>query len=239
MECNENGETALHSGSDGLHRCDWQVQQQGPAHVTLACSLPDGHSGLPGKREILVTYALDAAGLSVTITATTDQKTPINIAHHPYWALEADQTKTQLQINADTYLPIDASGIPTGIIASVVHSAFDFRKLTVLGPSSKLDHNWCLGRIRSDVPKHAASLKASDGLRVDISTTEVGLQVFTGSGLPKIEPKHCQGIGIKPNAGIAIEPQGWPDAPNHPDFPSIFLDQDETYHQITRYDISG
>jgi aldose 1-epimerase len=238
MELNENGVTSLHSGTDGLHRCIWNVQTQSASHVTLACHLPDGYSGLPGKRDISVTYALDPTGLSVQITATTDKKTPINIAHHPYWALETDQAKTQLQINAVTYLPIKDDGIPTGLIASVANSPFDFRVPTELGQSSQLDHNWCLSHTKSTKPRHVASLKSSDGLRLDISTTEVGLQIFTGSGLPKLDPAKCQGPEIKPYSGIAVEAQGWPDAPNHPDFPSVMLDKGDTYQQLTQYRFS-
>lgn len=238
MECNENNETSLHSGTDGLHHIMWEIQEQSPSHVSLACNLTDGHSGLPGNREIVVTYALDTTGMMITIVAKTDKKTPINIAHHPYWALEPDQSKTQLQINADAYLPVGSNCIPTGAIASVTRTQFDFKKLTKIGSSSELDHNWCFSRTKPNTPKHVATLKASDGLQLDISTTEVGLQVYTGFYLPSICQELCQGAEIKPNSGIAIEPQGWPDAPNHPNFPSVFLDKGETYRQMTRYDIS-
>ena len=105
MECNEKGQTALHSGSDGLHNQVWKIVDNPPSTVSLTCQLPNGHGGLPGNRNVSITYTLDLAGLSITITAITDQKTPMNIAHHPYWALEPDQSKTMLSINALTYLP--------------------------------------------------------------------------------------------------------------------------------------
>jgi aldose 1-epimerase len=181
---------------------------------------------------------LDVAGLSITITALTDQKTPMNIAHHPYWALEPDQSKTMLSINARTYLPKDAKGLPTGEIASVANSAFDFTQPKPIGPAASLDHNWCLSTEKHTSPQHAATLRTTDGLQLDISTTEAGLQVYTGSGLPNLEAPTSIGPKTGPNTGIALEPQGWPDAPNQPTFPTIMLDRNVTYQQITQYAVT-
>ncbi|MFT5786449.1 MAG: aldose 1-epimerase [Ascidiaceihabitans sp.] len=235
MERNEKGTTALHSGSDGLHNQVWKMVDKTPSTVSLTCQLPDGHGGLPGNRNISITYTLDAARLTITITAVTDQRTPMNIAHHPYWALEPDQSKTMLSINARTYLPKDAKGLPTGEIASVTNSAFDFTRPQPIGPTATLDHNWCLSTEKHTSPQHAATLRTTDGLQLDITTTEVGLQVYTGSGLPNLEASTSIGPKIGPNTGIALEPQGWPDAPNQPAFPSIMLNRNKTYQQITRY----
>lgn len=237
MECNEN-DSVVHSGTDGLHSLVWKVSETTKSAVTLTCQLRDGHNGLPGNRKITVTYALDETGLTLSIIATTDAKTPINIAHHPYWALEPDQSQTQLMINALAYLSKDGAGLPDGEIRPVVASMFDFTKPRALGPDAKFDHNWCLGTAKQEFPRHAATLIAKDGLQLDIDTTEVGLQVYTGSGLPLIDGSLCAGPQICPNAGIALEPQGWPDAPNQPDFPNILLDKDDIYRQITRYRVS-
>jgi len=238
MECNEKGQTALHSGSDGLHNQVWKIVDNTPSTVSLTCQLPNGHGGLPGNRNVSITYTLDLAGLSITITALTDQKTPMNIAHHPYWALEPDQSKTMLSINALTYLPKDSKGLSTGEIASVANSAFDFTQPKPIGPSANFDHNWCLSAEKNTAPQHAATLRTTDGLQLDIATTEVGLQVYTGSGLPNLEASTSIGPKIGPNMGIALEPQGWPDAPSQPTFPSIMLDRNQTYRQITRYTVT-
>ena len=238
MECNEKGQTALHSGSDGLHNQVWKIVSNRPSTVSFTCQLPDGHGGLPGNRNVSITYTLDLAGLSITITALTDQKTPMNIAHHPYWALEPDQSKTMLSINALTYLPKDSKGLSTGEIASVANSAFDFTQPKPIGPSANFDHNWCLSAEKNTAPQHAATLRTTDGLQLDIATTEVGLQVYTGSGLPNLEASTSIGPKIGPNMGIALEPQGWPDAPSQPTFPSIMLDRNQTYRQITRYTVT-
>lgn len=235
MELNEAGKTALHSGTDGLHTLTWDIVSTRSSSVALACQLPDGYSGLPGHRDISVLYVLDETGLTVTIEATTDKKTPINISHHPYWALEPDQSTTKLMVNAPTYLPIDTHGLPTGEQRSVVDSPFDFTKLRSIGTDASLDHNWCVGTKRSETPRPIATLTAQDGLQLEIHSTEVGLQVYTGSGLPTFAPTLSEGPQIKPNTGIALEPQGWPDAPNNSTFPSILLDTGEVYRQITRY----
>jgi|TARA_B110000908_G_scaffold169605_1_gene227100 aldose 1-epimerase len=238
MERNENGQTTLHSGSDGLHTCVWNVVEQTPSRVSLTYRLPDGYSGLPGNRDITVTYTLDNAGLAVEITAQTDRKTPMNIAHHPYWALEPDQSRTMLTIDAQSYLQKNACGLPSGDIVSVLEGAFDFTKPRAIGSRAELDHNWCLSTAKQDTTRHVATLRASDGLQLNVATTEVGLQVYTGSALPVLAAADCVGPQIKPNAGIALEPQGWPDAPNQQSFPSIMLDKGQIYRQITRYTIS-
>lgn len=237
MERNEAGQTALHSGFDGLHACHWTPHNQTSSHVSLTCQLLDGHSGLPGNRDITVTYVLDQDGLTITITGQTDKKTPLNIVHHPYWALETDQSKTLLTINAHSYLPTCASALPNGHISPIAQTEFDFTVPRAIGADANLDYNWCLGTDKPDSPRHAASLRASTGLQLDIATTEVGLQVYTGSGLPDLQAKDCAGLSIEPNAGIALEPQGWPDAPNKPAFPSIMVEKGQVYRQTTRYTI--
>ena len=235
MECNESGTTSLHSGRDGLHALIWDVCDVLPDSVLLKIHLPDGYSGLPGNREISVLYVLSNDGLAVKITANTDQKTPINIAHHPYWALQSDQSKTKLSIDSDRYLPKTANGLPTGQSKRVSNGPFDFIKPREIGANADLDHNWCLSEVKSENPRPVATLLASDGLQLNIATTEVGMQVYTGSALPILESSHCKTDQIQPNAGIALEAQGWPDAPNQPAFPNIFVERNETYRQTTKY----
>ena len=235
MECNEGGLTSLHSGDDGLHTLDWEVSDALPDNVSLKTHLPDGYSGLPGNRDISVSYTLSENCLTVTITAQTDKKTPINIAHHPYWALQTDQSKLKLSISAENYLPKAADGVPTGKLQAVANGPFDFTMQREIGLNARLDHNWCLSTVKHETPRPVAILQASDGLQLNIETTEVGLQVYTGSSLPNLNPTQCTASPILPNAGIALEAQGWPDAPNKPTFPSIMLETSGTYRQITRY----
>jgi aldose 1-epimerase len=238
MQRNENGETTLHSGDDGLHARIWSVKSQQSDRVVFQCDLPKGACGLPGQRRITTEYLLNDTGLQLTITAKSDATTPMNIAHHPYWVLDQDQAETTLEIAAQHYLPTDARGLPTGVVQPVAETQFDYRVTKPIGPSSTLDHNFCLAQSRHHDPRFAARLIASDGLTLVIETTEPGLQVYAGSGLPDLVENITFGAKSHPNAAIALEPQGWPDAPNNTDFPSIFMQIDDVYRQVTCYRIS-
>lgn len=238
MPLNENGETTLHSGTDGLHAVLWDVQIQEKHRVVFECTLRDSQCGLPGNRKIAVEYALDAHGLKLVITAVSDQQTPMNIAHHPYWVLDDDQSRTKLQITADRYLPISPIGLPDGEIAPVAGTFFDFLSPAYLGESTEIDHNFCLSTDPISKLRPVAQLIASDGLTVDIETTEPGLQVYTGATLPDLPDISMFGGSIRPYGGIAIEAQGWPDAPNNSNFPSIFINAGEVYRQETYYRIA-
>ncbi|WP_299281960.1 aldose epimerase family protein [uncultured Tateyamaria sp.] len=227
MPTNENDRTALHSGPDGLDRRPWDMMAQDDSGVTLRCTLADGDGGLPGLRQITVRYGLSAATLTLDITATTNHATPINIAHHPYWRL-GDARAHLLQVHAAHYLPVDQHNIPTGVIADVAGTAFDHRAPKPLHP--EIDHNLCTAPRKQVTARHVATLHGAQGIRLHIDSTEPGLQVYGGAYLPKIA-----GTDIAPYAGIALEPQGWPDAVHHPDFPSIICTPTQPYTQITRY----
>lgn len=227
MPCNENGITALHSGPNGLDQRDWQVLEQSDSDVRLGLGLGDGDGGLPGNREITVRYALEDDTLVLTITAQTDAPTPINIAHHPYWRL-GEASAHRLEVKSARYLPVNADNIPTGDVASVAGTPFDHRNPRAL--DAGVDHNFCLADAPRDTPAHMATLTGTDGLELHIASTEPGLQVYSGAHLPTLP-----GTDVKPFAGIALEPQGWPDAINQPGFPGILHDAAHPYRQITRY----
>ena len=227
MPCNENGVTALHSGPDGLDQRIWQVAQHSASAVQFNIRLAAGDGGLPGARAITVDYRLDDATVSLDIAAETDAATPINIAHHPYWRL-GDATAHRLQINAAHYLPIDARNLPTGEIAPVAGTRFDHRTPRV--PDPGVDHSFCIARARRGSPHPVATLTGTDGLTLQIDSTAPGLQVYAGGFLPDLP-----GTGIKPGAGIALEPQEWPDAVNNPEFPDTLCMPGRPYRQITRY----
>lgn len=229
MPCNENGVTALHSGPDGLDRQMWRAISATETTLHLRCTLADGHGGLPGSRIFDVTYALDGTALSLDIRAETDALTPIAIAHHPYWRLGEGQ---RLMVNAARYLPRDARNLPTGEIAPVAGTALDHRTPAPVHPDT--DHNFCISQHRTPAPREVAVLTSDAGMQLAIHSTEPGLQVYAGGFLPDLP-----GDGIAPGAGLALEPQGWPDALNQPAFPPILIGPDAPYHQITRYHISG
>jgi aldose 1-epimerase len=221
MQTND-GPHALHSADQGLHARHWTIRSKSRHQVTLTCDLPDGDAGLPGNRVIEARYILqDEGGLDVHMSAISDRDTVMNLAHHPYWNLDGRETVSRhtLQIHAYQYLPTD----------------YDFRQFTALPVDRTLDANLCLARARRVTPALAAELVGSTGVHLTIETTEPGLQVYNGSGLPDIRVPMHPGQRLGPCAGIALEPQSWPDAPNNPEFPSISLPGGQMYRQHTRY----
>ncbi|MEO1557485.1 MAG: aldose epimerase family protein [Pseudomonadota bacterium] len=227
MPCNEKDVTALHSGPDGIDTQVWEIAAQQQNEVTFRLTLADGTDGLPGTRRIDATYAAQDTTLRLEITMTTDQPTPAALAHHPYWCL-GDASAHQLWVNATHYLPVDAQNLPDGRRVPVARTAFDHRSAAT--PDLALDHNFCISDRRSDTARPMATLTGANGLRLRIDSTEPGLQVYAGAFLPTIP-----GTSIRPGAGLALEPQGWPDAVNQPDFPSVLCTARRPYRQITLY----
>ena len=230
LERNENGEVHLHSGSEGVHARIWTVAEQSSDKVTLALTLADGAAGLPGKRDIRVTYQVTApATLTMTIDATTDAATCMNFASHIYWNLDGTETWEghQLQIAADHYLPVDERTCPTGEIADVTDTEMDFRKArTPQIGAPTLDHNFCLSDGKQTL-REVLWLTGTTGTTMALATTEAGMQIHDAATSHR-PGKPCY-------EGVVIEPQGWPDAPNHRGFGSIKVTADDPYHQVTRW----
>ncbi|MEP1353236.1 MAG: aldose epimerase family protein [Tateyamaria sp.] len=227
MPCNENGVTALHSGPDGIDRQDWALSEQQDSLVAFRLELADGKGGLPSARQVDVVYEITEATLRLEVSMTTERPTPAAFAHHPYWRL-GHASAHKLQINATHYLPIDAQNLPTGALAPVANTAFDHR--TAAAPHLGIDHNFCISNTRVEPAQPVATLTGADGLRLRIDSTEPGLQVYAGAFLPTLP-----GTGIEPGAGLALEPQGWPDTVNHQVFPSVLCTPERPYRQITLY----
>lgn len=233
FEANQDGRHLLHSGTHGTHLKVWRIVARDEASVTLSLTLPDGAGGFPGTREIEVTYQVDPpARLTMTTTGTTDRTTLMNFAGHSYWNLGDAETIDghRLQIDAEHMLPTGPDGIPTGEVRPVVGTAYDFRTARPAEPGNPpLDHNFCLSGSRGDL-RTAARLIAPRGPAMTLETTEPGLQVF--------DARNTDEAGFAPYAGIALEAQGWPDAPNNPGFPSIVVTPTEPYRQVTRMTFS-
>ena len=233
---NEGG-TLLHSGANGLHARVWTVEEAGPDHATLRADLAAGEGGFPGNRTIRARFRLSPpATLTLDLTATTDAVTLMNLAHHGYWNLDGsgDICGHRLAIAADRYLAVDAAMIPTGLPRSVAGTPYDFRASVSLSAAPPLDHNFCLSSTRRDVTE-VATLTGASGLRLRIATTEPGLQVYDGRHFAVAAGRGLDGRAYGPRAGIAFEPQVWPDAPNRTDFPPAALAPGERYRQTTRF----
>lgn len=229
MPRNEGGRTALHSGPKGLHAHQWSCVSQTDASVTLRASLPHGACGLPGHRTIDLTYTLTQQALQLSFAASSDRQTVMNVAHHPYWAVDAD---SRLQVHAEAYLPVNAKTLPTGQVASVSKTSFDLRKPAPI--PAHLDHNFVLAHAPRQSPSLAAYLETAR-YALSLKTDAPGLQVYSGAGLPEIPEDITVSGPVRPYAGLALEAQMWPDAPEHPSFPSIGLKPGETWRQFTEY----
>uniref|UniRef100_A0A383V4H7 Aldose 1-epimerase n=1 Tax=Tetradesmus obliquus TaxID=3088 RepID=A0A383V4H7_TETOB len=261
LEAN-NGPNALHGGPDGFHRRVWRasaVQQtaEGSA-VELSYTSVDGEEGYPGTLQASVRYELlsHSAELRISISATTDKPTPVNIAGHSYFNLAGHSSGTILghvvKLAADHYTPVDDTNIPTGEILPVAGTPFDFTTPHTVGERidqlpNGYDHNLVLfgmgpqarfitrNQAVSSTPRLAATVtEPSTGLELQVLTTAPGMQFYTGGFLGGGDtPDAKDGAQYPRFAGLCIETQNFPDAINQPTFPSVLLQPGETYrHQI-------
>jgi len=251
------GTNTLHGGPGGFHNVLWRIDaaRGGDAPcVQLSYRSPDGEQGFPGELDVRVIYALDGDDtLRITFEATTDEPTVVSLTSHPYFNLAgAGSGRTihghQVELAADAYTPIDASGVPTGEIRAVEGSPFDLRTRTVLDEPLRshhvelaqvngFDHNFVLRDGVTREPKFAARVtEPHSGRSLEVLTTEPGLQFYTGQKLGA--GQAATRALFHPHDGFAMEPQFFPDSPNRPDFPSTRLDPGRTYRHVSLYRFS-
>jgi aldose 1-epimerase len=230
LERNEDGRLHLHSGAQGLHAQVWEIESHDESSVTLAVSLPDGTCGLPGNRRIRARFQVSApASMTMTVTATSDAKTLMNIANHSYWNLDGTERWDghSLRIIADHYLASTADDYPTGEICEVDQTLMDFREVRDIAVNTPpFDTNFCLSDSRQPL-RDVLWLRGTSGIGMTLATTEPGVQVYDG--------RNALRPGRQPYEGLAIEAQFWPDATNNPAFPSIMLEAGADWEQVTRW----
>ena len=217
---------ALHGGELGLHQQLFQPSPTSDAQsLTLSRQLPHLSDGFPGNRLVTVRYELtEATSLQCDFAATTDRETVINLANHAYFNLGGRLADHEFRIHSKHFTPLNEQSIPIGTISSLVGSELDFRQWRRLG-DSVLDHNFVLPK--DNKLQKAASLRLHDTqLQLDVLTSQPALQVYTGDGLT---------APFSTRAGICLEAQAFPDAPNQPNFPSVVLTPGRTYRQRTIY----
>lgn len=232
---NQQERHTLHGGEDGLHRQIWRVTTHDTDRVNLVVTLPDGHMGFPGRLHLVLDCALPGDGvLAFEMSATTDAPTLCNLAHHGYFNLDGstDICDHTLQVAADHYLPVDSEQVPTGEICAVRGTRFDFRLPRAIGDAG-IDHNLCLSD-QWQTPRRVATLSGPrSGIAMEITTNACGLQVYDGAHLSDLRGHDGRAYGSR--AGVALETQGWPDAPNHAGFPPAVLRPGQTYRHSVRY----
>jgi aldose 1-epimerase len=230
LERNQDGEIHLHSGAQATHLRNWILADSSGTHATLVCKLRDGDCGLPGNRQIMVTYRVNApATLTMEITGSTDTKTVMSFANHSYWNLDGSShwDNHVLTVHADKYLPSTAQCYPTGEITDVTDTPMDFRTPRKINhATNSFDNNFCLSDRRVPL-RDALTLTGATGISMTMATTEPGIQIY--------DNKNGARPGRSTYEGLAFEAQFWPDAPNNPLFPSITLAPDQTYTQVTSW----
>jgi aldose 1-epimerase len=231
LNLNEGGKTHLHGGKMGFDRKLWTVATATADAVSLALHSPAGEEGYPGAVEALCTYRIiDPLGLAIELTATTDAPTVINLTGHSYFNLDGggDIRDHRLMIPANEYLPVSGDLIPDRGAVSVVGTAFDFRTMRPIRDSVHYDNTFVTSWQRSAAPRLAARLASATGdLAMDLLSTEPGVQFYDGAFL---DAKPYGGYG-----GLCLEPQCFPDTPNHPEFPSCVLRPGATYRHIIEH----
>ena len=238
FEKHHSGNLTQHSGNTGMQKQLWTIAKYGPEFVTFELHLEDGLGGFPGNRNVKIQYRVSGSSLTMNIQARTDSPTLFNPANHSYWSLDPDLGfKSQvLQVYADRYTEPDEKLMPTGMLLPTKGSPYDFQsgKLIAGDASQFFDLNLCLSDRREPMRK-VAILTGTKGIRMEMATTECGLQVYDCGTInaPGFTTHH--GVPYAPYSGLALEAQSWPGATIHAHFPDITLRPEDTYNQRTSW----
>lgn len=246
-----NGANHLHGGFNGFDKRVWSASHDGNV-LRLSYLSKDGEESYPGNVRAEVNYRLSDNQLGIEYHASTDADTIVNLTNHSYFNLNGEGTilDHELTLNADSFTPVSKDLIPSGEIRSVEATPMDFRKSTAIGsrinePYDQLgftggyDHNFVLNDNDGSLKLAGRLYEASTGRVVEVLTTQPGMQFYSGNFLDgSLVGK--KGIVYHKYAGLCLEPQHFPDAPNHPNFSSTVLRPGEEYKQVTvfRFSIS-
>ncbi|MEQ8144027.1 aldose epimerase family protein [Streptomyces sp. OP7] len=247
-----DGENSLHGGAQGFDKRVWDVEpftRGSDVGLHLYYTSVDGEMGYPGTLRTKVTYTLTRDGdWRIDYEAVTDRPTVVNLTSHVYWNLAGEGSGSvldhELSVAAARYTPIDAGLIPTGELAKVAGTPFDFRRAKPVGRDIRtahqqllygqgFDHNWVLDKGITARPEHVATLRdPSSGRTLRIATNEPGLQFYSGNFLDGTLV-GSGGRVYRQGDGLCLETQHFPDSPNRPSFPSTVLRPGETYRTTT------
>lgn len=247
-----NGPNSLHGGKNGFNTKVWDATQINEHAIVLKYTSPYGEDGFTGELDVWVAYTLtDNNELIIKYSAKTNKKTIINLTHHGFFSLAGLANPTppiddlECQINADFFLPIDETSIPTGEILKVAETPFDFRTPKPIGQDidadheqirhgSGYDHCFVLNKKEEGELSFAARIRdPKSGRTMEVYTTEPGVQVYTDNWADGYKGQH--GATFPRRSAICFEAQHFPDSPNHPYFPSVILEPGREYTQKTIY----
>jgi aldose 1-epimerase len=247
-----DGENSLHGGALGFDYRVWDVEpfaEGSDVGLRLRYTSADGEMGYPGTLKAKVTYTLTRSGdWRIDYEATTDKATVVNLTSHVYWNLAGEGSGTiedhELSIAASRFTPTDAGLIPTGELAKVAGTPFDFRRAKPIGRDIRaghpqlvlakgFDHNWVLDKGITARPEHIATLRdPSSGRTLRIATDQPGLQFYSGNFLDGTLTGPGGSVYRQGDA-LCLETQHFPDSPNQPSFPSTVLRPGQTYRSTT------
>jgi len=243
-----NGKNNLHGGNKGFDKVVWDAATTDGTtpSLTLTYLSKDGEEGFPGNLKVTVVYTLtDAGELNIEYTAETDKATPVNLTNHSYFNLTGSTENTilnhNLMIDADHYTPVDTTLIPTGEIKAVKGTAFDFTKPEAIGARidsvpGGYDHNFVLNRKDSSLQLVAVLSDTLSGRKLEVFTTEPGLQFYSGNFLNGTFVSGGKPVNLR--TALCLETQHFPDSPNKPKFPGTILQPGQKYHTVTKYKVS-
>ncbi|MBR4700537.1 MAG: galactose mutarotase [Oscillospiraceae bacterium] len=246
-----DGDNCNHSGTAGLNARLWSVMEETDASVTLSCIHPNGLGGIPGELRVAVTYRLRGRALCIEYWAVSSRDTLCSLTNHSYFNLDGHDSGPvnghRVTLFSHSYTPTDAHSIPTGEIRAVAGTPMDLSHATLLGDRLDLDyepirnaggydHNWLIDPNDEGMGFRPAALVrgADSGIRMSVYTDRPCVQLYTGNYIP-------EGLAGKGGAvyhlrqGLALETQGFPDAPHHPSFPSITLRAGKVWQSRTEY----
>lgn len=246
-----DGPNALHGGPGGFHTQVWAAEISGN-DLKLSYTSPDGEEGFPGQLSVQAVYQLSGPTLRLTFRAETDKATVLNLTHHPFWTLQGgagDVLSHELSVSAHQFTPISADAIPTGELAGVEGTPFDFRRPRRIGERIEqadaqlqsvggYDHNFVLDGEAGTLRPAAILHDPESGRTLKVKTTQPGLQVYSGN----VTDGSFLGFGgqrYERRSSVCLEPQHFPDSPNQPSFPSTTLRPGEVFESVTEYQFSA
>ncbi|QGY44968.1 galactose-1-epimerase [Maribellus comscasis] len=249
LEQNNNG-NALHGGIKGFNNVVWDANQLDEQTLELNYLSKDMEEGYPGNLNVKVVYKLTNENeLKIEYWATTDKATPVNLTHHSFFNLKGagsgDVNEHIVQINADSYTPVDEGLIPTGEIAPVEGTPMDFGKPTAISErvgddfeqlkfGNGYDHNWVLNQADNGLTFAAKVLEPNSGRTMEVYTNEPGIQFYGGNFLDGTVTGK-EGKIYEFRSALCLETQHFPDSPNKPGFPSAILKPGDEYYSICVY----
>ncbi len=249
-----NNANALHGGEHGFQDKVWEAHQPNAYTLELSYTSPDMEEGFPGNLKTVVVYTLtENNSVNIEYSATSDKPTIVNLTNHAYFNLNGEGSGTilnhRLQINANTFTPVDQGLIPLGELRPVAGTPFDFRDLTAIGERIEAsneqlsfgggyDHNFVLvGQSEIELAHAAKVVGDTSGIVMDVYTQEPGIQFYCGNFM-NAENELKSGAKDDFRTAFCLETQHFPDSPNQKDFPTIELRPGETYHTVSRYTFS-